>query len=119
MRNGTWDPDEEEELYENPELNKQARRKFEEFLYDGKREDKKKLMIQTFEHLLYEMRRIEKDMLNVKRDREYEKNRPPQDRWYELKTQEFNKELYRNRMALKPNNENKVYLNNLKDPYLY
>jgi len=32
---------------------------------------------------------------------------------------EFSKELYRNRVALKPNNSNKVYLNSLRDPYLY
>jgi hypothetical protein len=119
MNNGTWDPDEEDILYSDPDLNKEARRRFENFLYDGKREDKKKLLIETFEALLYEKRRIEKEMLNVKRAREYEKNRPPQDRWYELKSEEFNKELYRNRMALKPNNQNKVYLNNLQDPYLY
>lgn len=119
MNNGTWDPDEEELIYTDPDLNKEAKRKFEEFLYDGKREDKKKLLVDTFESLLYEMRRIEKAMLNAKREREYEKNRPPQDRWYELKNDEFNKELYRNRMALRPNNENKVYLSNLQDPYLY
>ena len=119
MGQGTWDPDEEEEVYNDPDLQKEARRKFETFLYDGKREDKKKLMISAFEGLLYEMRRIEKEMLNLKRAKEYEKNRPPQDYWYMLKTEEFNKELYRNRMALKPNNENKVYLNNLQDPYLY
>lgn len=119
MNNGTWDPDEEEEVYNDPELNKQARREFEKFLYDGKRNDKKKLIIESFEAMLYEMRRVEKEMLNAKREKEYEKNRPPQDKWYMLKTEEFNKELYRNRMALKPNNENKVYLENLKDPYLY
>ena len=119
MAQGTWDPDEEENLYNDPDLQKEARRKFETFLYDGKRDDKRKLMISAFEGLLYEMRRVEKEMLNNKRAKEYEINRPPQDHWYMLKTEEFNKELYRNRMALKPNNENKVYLNNLQDPYLY
>lgn len=57
--------------------------------------------------------------LNEKRMTEYEKNRPPQDRWYELKSKEFSKELYRNRMELKPNDANQVYLETLKDPYLY
>jgi len=119
MNNGTWDPDEEDIVYSDPELNKEARRRFEAFLYDGHRNDKKQLLIDTFEALLYEKRRIEKEMLNSKRSKEYEKNRPPQERWYELKSEEFNKELYRNRMALKPNNQNRVYLNNLQDPYLY
>lgn len=58
-------------------------------------------------------------MLNSKRFKEFEKNRPPQDKWYELKNSEFSKELYRNRMALKPNDENRVYLKTLQDPYLY
>ena len=49
-------------------------------------------------------------MLNKKRFTEYEKNRPPQDKWYEIKGQGFQKELYRNRVALKPNNLNAVYL---------
>ena len=45
--------------------------------------------------------------------------RPPADKWYELKTQDFSKELYRNRVALKPNNSNQKYLDILQDPYLY
>ena len=52
-------------------------------------------------------------MLNTVRFKEFEKNRPPQDKWYELKTSEFTKELYRNRMALKPNDENGAYLRTL------
>lgn len=66
-----------------------------------------------------EKRKLEKEVLNSKRQKEYEKNRPPQDRWYELKNTEFSKELYRNRMALKPNDENRVYLQTLQDPNLY
>jgi len=53
--------------------------------------------------VLYEKRKFEKELLNGKRFREFEKNRPPQDKWYCLKNSEFSKELYRNRMALKPN----------------
>ena len=64
----------------------------------------------AYEGVLYEMRKNEKELLNNKRFKEYEKNRPPQDKWYELKSTEFSKELYRNRMALKPNDENRVYL---------
>ena len=63
--------------------------------------------------MLFEKRRLEKELLNGKRFREFEKNRPPQDRWYELKSPEFSKELYRNRMALKPNDANRVYLQTL------
>lgn len=53
------------------------------------------------------------------RFKEYEKNRPPEQGWYELKTSQFSKELYRNRVALKPNNTNAVYLENLMDKKLY
>lgn len=119
MANGTWDPDEEELLETDPEINREARNRFEALMNEGKSGKKNRHMLEAFEALLYEQRRIEKEMLNLERDREYEKNRPPQDGWYKLKTTEFSKELYRNRMALKPNNQNRVYLDNLKDPYLY
>ena len=36
-----------------------------------------------------------------------------------LKSKDFTRELYRNRVALKPNNQNSVYLEILQDPYLY
>lgn len=81
--------------------------------------DSKQLIIDAYEGVLYEKRKLERELLNSKRFREYEKNRPPQDRWYELKTTEFSKELYRNRMALKPNDANRVYLQTLQDTYLY
>lgn len=61
----------------------------------------------------------EKGILNGQRFKEFEKNRPPQDKWYEMKTGDFSKELYRNRMALKPNDANRVYLKTLQDPNLY
>jgi hypothetical protein len=63
--------------------------------------------------VLKDRREFEKSILNGCRFKEYEKNRPPQNNWYELKTGEFSKELYRNRMALKPNNSNSVYLQTL------
>ncbi len=64
-------------------------------------------------------RRKELDQLNKFRHKEIEKNRPPEAGWYMKTDKEFSKELYRNRVALKPNNSNKVYLNNLMDPFLY
>ena len=52
---------------------------------------------------------------------EYEKNRPPAKGWYAFKesSKHFNKELYRNRVALKPNNENAEYLERLLDSNIY
>ena len=63
--------------------------------------------------MLTDARVAERSILNKQRFKEYEKNRPPQDKWYELKSAGFQKELYRNRVALKPNNSNAVYLENL------
>lgn len=57
--------------------------------------------------------------LNEKRAWEYEKNRPPQEGWYTMKTPQFSEELYWNRMELKPNDQNKQYLKTLKDNFLY
>jgi len=61
----------------------------------------------------------EREILNRERFKEHEKNRKPRPQWYALKTPEFSKELYRNRVALKPNNENDSYLERLLDPFLY
>ena len=64
-------------------------------------------------------RNSEKNILNIKRNEEYERNRPPKEKWYEMKTSGFQRELYRNRVALTPNNLNAVYLENLQDQNLY
>lgn len=84
-----------------------------------KREDPAKLIIDAYEGVLFNNRRKEKDLLNKVRDKEIQKNRPPQDQWYRLKTSEFHQECYRNRVALKPNGENAVYLERLRDTHIY
>ncbi len=76
----------------------------------AQRENTNALMIEAYEGVLLRNRRRERDILNGVRHEEYERNRPPESKWYEFKHNGFNKELYRNRVALKPNNENKVYL---------
>jgi hypothetical protein len=87
--------------------------KYEEFVSDKTRFASKELIIEAYEGVLLEKRRLENRILNGQRFKEYEKNRPPQNNWFELKTGEFSKELYRNRMALKPNDSNSVYLQTL------
>mmetsp|Transcript_10656 Transcript_10656/g.10764 ORF Transcript_10656/g.10764 Transcript_10656/m.10764 type:complete len:123 (+) Transcript_10656:286-654(+) len=101
------------------QLYREGQEKYEKFIQDKNRNDAKELIINAYEGVLYDKRKFEKELLNGKRFKEFEKNRPPQDRWYELKSCEFSKELYRNRMALKPNDANRVYLKTLQDPYLY
>ena len=100
-------------------MKRQAQEEYEKFIADKTRMDGKSLIIEAYEGVLYDRRRTERELLNGKRFKEYEKNRPPQDRWYELKSTEFSKELYRNRMALKPNDANRVYLQTLQDQLLY
>jgi hypothetical protein len=68
------------------------------------------LLIETYENILHENRLKERDLLNKKRNEEIQKNRPPQHEWYKLKTKQFSDEAYRNRISLKPHNENIKYL---------
>lgn len=61
MEKGMWDPDKEFEINESDDLKWIARRKFEDMIMDRKPVDKKELLIQTFEGLLYEKRRLERE----------------------------------------------------------
>ena len=82
-----------------------AYKEYNRFIKDkNDRSDTNKLCIETYETILTDKREKEREKLNQERFKEYEKNRPPADKWYELRTREFQKELYRNRVALKPNN---------------
>ena len=45
-------------------------------------------------------------MLIIKRTQEVEKNRPPQKGWYQGKGKDFSKEVYRNRVDIKPRTNN-------------
>lgn len=91
----------------------EGRSAYEKFVNDKTRHESKKLIIEAYEGMLGERRAVERSVLNNRRFKEYEKNRPPQAKWYELKGAEFSKELFRNRMALKPNDSNAVYLKTL------
>lgn len=86
---------------------------YEQFVNDKTRFESRELVIEAYEGILEEKRQFERRVLNGQRFKEYEKNRPPQSNWYELKGGEFSKELFRNRMALKPNDSNTVYLKTL------
>ena len=87
------------------ETHADAYREYQRFIKDKlDRPDSKKLCIEAYEHILTHERVNERMQLNRKRFEEYETNRPPADKWYELKSKDFTKELFRNRVALKPNN---------------
>ena len=106
----------EEERYQ---IERKAQNEFEKLISDKNRLDQKGLIIEAYEGVLYERRRHELGLLNSKRFVEIEKNRPPADKWYTRSDKNFSKELYRNRMALKPNDSNSVYLQDLQDEALY
>jgi len=100
-------------------LKKEAFLKFDKFLKEKKRADVDELFVETYEQLLLSMRREERERVRQMREKAYEKNRPPAPGWWGLKTADFSKEVYRNRVSLKPNDENKELLRTLQDPYLY
>jgi len=52
---------------------------------------------------LDELRRKERKILNKRRQDTSEQIRPPVDKWWELKTSQFNNEILRNRMHVGPN----------------
>lgn len=108
MMNKGKNPEFLDELYDKMRM--EGNQEYEKFINDKTRYDSKQLIIEAYEEVLRDKRIKEMATLNGQRFKEYEKNRPPQSNWYELKTGEFSKELYRNRMALKPNNSNSVYL---------
>lgn len=81
--------------------------------------EKEGLVINTYESILDELRKREKDILNQKRIEEYEKNRPPQGKWFEIKSSEFTQELQRHTNSLKPKEEHRKLLNHLAIPDLY
>jgi hypothetical protein len=91
-------------------LDRKAQEEFEKIISDKNRLDQKGLIIEAYEGVLHDRRRLELNLLNQKRFVEHEKNRPPADKWYTKSDKNFSKELYRNRMALKPNDSNSVYL---------
>jgi hypothetical protein len=117
MLNRGEDPDKLDEMREDMRI--EALKRYEEFVSDKNRYNSKDLIIDAYESILKDARESEKMVLNDERFKEFEKNRPPQDNWYEMKSSGFQKELYRNRVALKPNNSNAVYLETLQDKNLY
>ena len=50
--------------------------------------------------MLSELRDKERNIINTKRKEEYERIRPPIDRWYELKGDTLSNEIIRNKMVL-------------------
>jgi hypothetical protein len=61
----------------------------EEFLKDKTPENEKALVIAAYEAINTLERMNERELLNSKRNEEYEKFRKPTNKWYELKSKTF------------------------------
>ena len=69
--------------------------------------------------MLSELRDKERNLINMKRKEEYERIRPPIDRWYELKTDNFLNEIIRNKMVLNSGPEYFEKIEELQNEELY
>ena len=69
--------------------------------------------------MLSELRDKERDLINIKRKQEYERIRPPIDRWYELKGDNFLNEIIRNKMVLNSGPEYFQKIEELQNDELY
>lgn len=82
-------PDVLEEMAESTDLERLGRQEYEGFINDKTRYDNNNLIIDAYEGVIGNSRVDEKTILNKKRFTEHEKNRPPQDNWFEMKGQGF------------------------------
>eukprot|EP00826_Nyctotherus_ovalis_P058037 TRINITY_DN7956_c0_g1_i4.p1 TRINITY_DN7956_c0_g1~~TRINITY_DN7956_c0_g1_i4.p1 ORF type:complete len:109 (+),score=16.27 TRINITY_DN7956_c0_g1_i4:118-444(+) len=64
---------------------------------DRYRIDKREVIESGYDSILYALRKREREILNMRRALEYERNRPPVKNWYMLKNTQFNEELNKNR----------------------
>ena len=69
--------------------------------------------------VLSELRDKERNLINIKRKEEYERIRPPVDRWYELKSDAFLNEIVRNKMVLNSGPEYFEKIEELQNEELY
>jgi len=112
-----------EELYKGKKVSTEQllgkNSNFSEFFDKNDTVYQSNLVIKTYETLLDQLRDKEKDIILKKRKEEYEKIRPPQEKWWEEKSHNFQEELKRNRMVLNANPDYYNKLSELKDENLY
>ena len=67
---------------------------YQKFIKDkGPRPNDKELILDAYESILTHERVNEREQLNRQRSKVYERNRPPADKWYELKSKGFTKQV--------------------------
>lgn len=77
------------------------------------------LILSSYENILSALKLKEKEHVLRKRKEEYERIRPPVDKWWELKTHQFTEEENRNKMMLKATPSYFKKLEILHDEELY
>lgn len=99
--------------------NKTEGKNYSEFFNQNEDIGKTNYIIQTYETLLGELRNLEKDKVLRKRKEEYEKIRPPIEKWWEMKNKNFQSEFRRNTVVLNSGPEYFKKLQLLQSKNLY
>jgi hypothetical protein len=92
---------------------------YSEFFNQNEEIGKTNYIIKTYETLLGELRNLEKDKVLRKRKEEYEKIRPPVEKWWEMKSKNFQSECKRNTIVLNSGPEYFKKLQLLQSKNLY
>ena len=79
----------------------------------------KNLVIDSYKYLIEDMRDNERNIMNEKRKEEFNRIRPPVDKWWEVKDKQFINELQRNKMVLNAQPDYFIKLRELQDDDLY
>ena len=81
-------------------LNAQDNTSYSEMFNNNEDVHQTNLTISVYSKMLEELRQKEKELLIEKRKQEYERIRPPVKKWFELKGEEFQTEMQRNKMVI-------------------
>jgi len=99
--------------------NQAEKKNYSEFFNQNEEIGKTNYIIKTYETLLSELREKEKEKVLRKRKEEYEKIRPPVEKWWEMKNKNFQSEFRRNTVVLNSGPEYFKKLQLLQSKNLY
>lgn len=100
-------------------LTKNTGKNYSEFFNQNEEIGNTNYIIKTYETLLGELRNLEKEKILKKRKEEYEKIRPPKEKWWEMKSKNFQSEFKRNTVVLNSGPEYFKKLQLLQSKNLY
>lgn len=100
-------------------LNAQDNTSYSEMFNNNEDVHQTNLTISVYSKMLEELRQKEKELLIEKRKQEYERIRPPVKKWFELKGEEFQTEMQRNKMVINAKPEYFEKIKQLQNTDLY